>query len=70
MDVDGLPGEALQDPCGPPKQPCQVRCLHCGETYSSSEMVWRKEGDGPGLWFCPTEGCTGAGFDYDIVAVD
>lgn len=64
-----LPKEALEDCFKPPEEPCQVRCLHCGQEYSSSEIVWRAKGD-DGFWRCPMEGCGGAGFGFDIHPVD
>lgn len=64
-----LPAEAREDPFRPPAEPCRVRCLHCGQEYSSSEIVWRRSGD-RGFWRCPVEDCGGAGFGFDIFPVD
>ena len=64
-----LPKEALEDCFRPPDQPCQVQCLHCGQQYSSADIVWC-EGEDGGFWRCPVEGCDGAGFQFDIHPVD
>ena len=42
-----------------------VRCLHCGQEYLSSQIVWRD-----GFWSCPVEGCGGAGYQFDIHPLD
>ena len=64
-----LPREAMEDCFRPPEEPCQVQCLHCGQQYSSSDIVWRGDDDG-GHWCCPIEDCDGAGFQFDIHPVD
>ena len=64
-----LPKEAMEDCFKPPKDPCQVECIHCGNVYSSSEIVWVESGDG-GFWRCPIEDCGGAGFGFDIYPTD
>ena len=51
MTQPGLPREALEDPFRPPEEPCLVRCLHCGQEYPSSRMIWRD-----GFWRCPVAG--------------
>ena len=61
----GLPRKALDDPFKPPDDPCIVKCIHCGQEYSSDEIVWCQEGD-QGFWCCPKEGCGGTGFGCDI----
>lgn len=60
------------DPMGPPKEPCEVCCIHCGNTYMSSEIRWQPDVDGPdgGWWVCPIDGCDGAGFCFDIYPTD
>ncbi len=65
-----LPKEALEDPFRPPLVPCAVRCLHCNMEYSSSEIAWRSNPDGGGFWCCPTDGCGGMGFNFDIFPLD
>ena len=65
----GLPKEALEDCFKPPDEPCQVRCLHCGQEYCSSRIVWRQAGE-RGFWCCPIEDCDGAGFMFDIFPAD
>jgi len=60
-----LPKEALEDTFRPPEEPCMVRCLHCGQEYLSSQIVWRD-----GFWSCPVEGCGGAGYQFDIHPLD
>lgn len=52
------------DPFAPPKEVVEVRCLHCGETYPSSEMAWSAS---DGLWVCKNyASCGGAGYEFDI----
>lgn len=60
------------DPMGPPKVPCEVECVHCGNHYLSSEIRWRPDPNGPdgGWWVCPIDGCDGAGFCFDIFPTD
>ena len=65
MTEPGLPKEAMDDPFHPPEEPCVVRCLHCGQEYSSAQIVWRD-----GFWSCPVEGCGGAGYQFDIHPLD
>ena len=58
----------------PPSIPTLVGCLHCQEEYDSYLMVWRVRTDAhdkpAGFWCCPTEGCGGIGFGFDIHPVD
>lgn len=59
----------------PPDVPTLVECLHCGREYESFRIVWRDnpdaaEDDIPGFWSCPTPGCDGVGFGFDILPVD
>jgi hypothetical protein len=61
------------DPFSPPKTPCEVQCIHCGEAYESWRIEWRELNDDPnllGAWCCPTPGCDGIGFGFDIFPVD
>ena len=68
---DSDPEQAREDCFGPPIEPCRVQCIHCGEEYSSSKMVWIKEpGTDTGFWCCPVDGCDGKGFGFDIFPVD
>ena len=64
-----LPKEAMDDCFKPPDEPCQVQCLHCGQQYSSADIIWC-EGEDGGFWRCPIENCDGAGFQFDIHPVD
>jgi len=66
----GLPPEALDDPFRPPDEPVMVRCLHCGQEYSSEQIHWERQADGTGMWVCDTPGCSGAGFEFDIFPLD
>ncbi len=56
----------------PPKEPCEVCCIHCGNTYMSNEVRWQPDANGPdgGWWVCPIDGCDGAGFCFDIFPTD
>jgi len=58
----------------PPSIPTEVGCLHCGQEYNSYLIEWRiettREGKKRGFWCCPTEGCDGVGFGFDILPVD
>lgn len=58
----------------PPAAPVEVECLHCGMRYTSDLIEWRVEtapdGDLHGFWCCPTPGCGGCGFGFDILPTD
>ncbi len=61
------------DPFGPPEQPTQVHCLHCDRDYMSDLIQWCEDvvdGQVSGFWRCPTPGCDGAGFGFDIFPTD
>jgi len=62
------------DPFKPPAAPTEVHCLHCGKEYESYLIEWRIEtgADGApcGFWCCPTPGCDGRGFGFDILPTD
>lgn len=62
------------DPFHPPEVPTEVSCLHCGEVYDSYLIEWRVETDAGGkqhgFWCCPTPGCGGMGFGFDILPTD
>ena len=62
------------DPFKPPAIPTDVACLHCGEEYDSYLIEWRVEtfpdGSQHGFWCCPTPGCDGRGFGFDILPTD
>jgi hypothetical protein len=65
--------DSSHDPFAPPKTPCEVQCVHCGESYESWHIEWRDEPDAAvtgGAWCCPTPGCDGVGFGFDIFPVD
>ena len=69
--VDASPAE--RDPFRPPTVPVMVHCLHCDQEYESYLIHWvdeTTESDAPGFWWCPTPGCDGKGFGFDIFAVD
>ena len=72
MIMAGLPPEALEDCFRPPPEACMVECIHCGNEYSSDEIVWRSETDLDikGFWCCPVPGCDGKGFQFDIFPLD
>ncbi|MEX0655049.1 MAG: hypothetical protein WD534_00335 [Phycisphaeraceae bacterium] len=61
------------DPFRPPAIPTEVFCLHCQQEYESYLMEWREEmaeGKRHGFWCCPTPGCDGRGFGFDIFPID
>ena len=62
------------DPFGPPVIPTTVGCLHCQEVYDSYRIEWRvgtdHRGRPWGFWACPTPGCDGKGFGFDIHPTD
>ena len=62
------------DPFGPPEVSIEVECLHCGEQYDSYRIEWRvttdADGKQHGFWCCPTPGCGGMGFGFDILPTD
>lgn len=61
------------DPFKPPAIPTEVRCTHCGEEYDSYLIEWRVEvvdGQKLGFWCCPTPGCSGRGFGFDLFPTD
>ena len=62
------------DPFKPPAIPTEVACLHCGREYDSYLIEWRVEtlhdGSQHGFWCCPTPGCDGRGFGFDILPTD
>lgn len=69
--ADRRPGD---DPFRPPKQNCLVACLHCRRQYDSYQIHWvvqrGRDGKESGFWRCPTPGCGGAGFLFDIHPID
>lgn len=57
------------DQFGPPAdRVVEVECLHCGQRYLSSEMVF-EERFGVLLWWCKNPNCNGRGFEFDIFRV-
>lgn len=58
----------------PPAIPTEVCCLHCGCEYESYLIEWRvqttDDGKTHGFWCCPTLGCDGRGFGFDILPTD
>ena len=62
------------DPFRPPAVPVEVNCLHCNRDYESYLIEWREEVDAngrpSGFWCCPTPGCDGIGFGFDILPTD
>lgn len=69
-----MPLDPDSDPFRPPAIPTEVGCLHCQQEYESYLIEWRVfvEGDGKehGFWCCPTSGCDGKGFGFDIFPTD
>lgn len=58
----------------PPAIPTEVHCLHCNREYESYLIEWRvkrcHDGTLHGFWCCPTPGCGGAGFGFDLLPTD
>jgi hypothetical protein len=69
---EGEPGG--RDIFAPPPIPVEVRCLHCEETFDSNLIHWvpdtRTDAALEGFWCCPTPGCDGKGFLFDIYPTD
>ena len=72
MSRDWLDPDA--DCLKPPAIPTEVFCLHCRRVYESYLIEWRvntaADGSRQGFWCCPTPGCGGAGFGFDILPTD
>jgi hypothetical protein len=72
--MSDLPLDPDTDPFKPPTIPTVVSCLHCGEDFDSYLIEWRVEtgedGSAMGFWCCPTPGCSGKGFGFDIFPLD
>jgi hypothetical protein len=68
------PLDPQSDPFRPPEISVEVSCLHCGQEYDSYLIEWRVEtcsdGQKHGFWCCPTPGCDGRGFGFDILPTD
>jgi len=62
------------DPFHPPAIPTEVHCLHCNKEYESYLIQWEESVDDMGVqrgfWCCPTDGCEGKGFGFDIFPTD
>jgi hypothetical protein len=62
------------DPFKPPAIPVEVGCLHCGREFDSYLIEWRVHTSSGGLqhgfWCCPTPGCDGKGFGFDLLPTD
>ncbi len=71
---DRPPLDPDDDPFRPPAVPTMVGCLHCGREYESYLIEWRVgingEGKPEGFCCCPTPGCHGLGFGFDILPTD
>ena len=69
-----MPHDPNSDPFRPPEIPTEVGCLHCQQVYESYLIEWREQvgpdGEMRGFWCCPTPGCDGAGFGFDILPTD
>lgn len=75
--MDDVPSEPAPgpeaDPFMPPKVNTVVSCMHCNEEYDSYKIHWVEDasfGANGGYWACPTPGCDGKGFCFDIWPTD
>jgi len=67
---DPEPRPDYKDPFSPSKDgEKEMGCLHCGKTFNEQEIVY-EERFGRTLWWCPTEGCDGAGVGIDLRSAD
>lgn len=68
----GMRADGSEDPFRPPDIPIEVHCIHCGEEYESYLIKWvpDEKRPGEGFWSCPTPGCDGIGFCFDIWPTD
>jgi hypothetical protein len=68
------PFDPDSDPFKPPAIPTEVGCLHCGQEFESYLIEWRivtcADGSRHGFWCCPTPGCDGRGFGFDLLPTD
>jgi hypothetical protein len=67
-----VPDAAGHNPFAPPDVPVEVYCSHCGRVFESWQMVWLDDMElpGGGVWCCPTSGCDGIGFCFDVWPTD
>lgn len=58
------------DPFAPdPESTKRVECLHCDQAYAENEMIYGVKPDldpNEPYWWCPTPGCDGKGFGFDV----
>ncbi len=57
----------------PPDVPILVHCMHCNCEYESYLIKWEEVALTDrilGFWHCPTPGCDGVGFGFDILPAD
>jgi hypothetical protein len=72
-DEDGRPREYPDnfDRLRPPTLATLVKCERCGYEYESNRIEEQREGEeGRPPWCCPTPGCTGGGFGFNIFPVN
>lgn len=77
------PARDRKDGFAPPSKPVAVECMHCGQRYSSAEIVFERRlrfrvnhilgfpeapADLIGMWWCRNYECDGAGYGFDIHA--
>lgn len=68
-----MPCNPQDDSFRPPTIPVEVHCLHCDREYESYLIHWveeERDGRKMGFWCCPTPGCDGKGFGFDIFPTD
>ena len=77
MTSDNAPDKAFNDVFSPVKGEKRLcECLHCGKQFTEDKLIWQAKkppfigGLGMPVWWCPTNGCDGAGLGFDIFPVD
>lgn len=68
-DPDDPHGDYTDTFAPDPDSTREMECLHCGARFEESEVTYEQR-FGDYYWWCPTEGCDGAGVGFDIHPVN